>query len=247
MEKDKKYLFIGDIHGDLYAANAAYFYAIENHCVPVFMGDFTDSFERTVREQKDVLRFMKMILRKDAIGLWGNHDMGYRFSNNSQYFCHGFSKTKLKEFKDLYFDIWALPYYKPYLFLPENKVLATHAGLEPEFMGPYGSLEKVLNEISGNPIKWGYDCFPYFVVGRASMGSYKVGGITWARPGEKTGPVPDVTQVCGHTPVSHVHFDVNSDTWYIDTIGDTYELLEYNETKNKFTIIEKNQWTYGTI
>jgi len=252
--KSKKYLAIGDVHGDLGFLTRAYYYAKLHKFTPVFLGDFVDSFVRSKREQEAVLMMMLDILTwdKDAYALWGNHDLSYIFPRLHS--CSGFSMSKMQAFLPYYNKLLLQKNFRPFLYLdgPKKDVLLSHAGLEPRHLPGLGTDESKVKS-------WLTSRFadrslairtpnPLLDVGFASGGKQSYGGITWLRAEETNFGFESILQVVGHTPVDEAYFDAENNFYYIDTLASkkpTLALVDLEENApNTVVFIKSNEWMF---
>jgi len=245
MERFKRWVFIGDLHGNFEVATKTAYWALEQKAKPIFMGDLTDSFSKTKKAQLYCIQFIRNMFDAGAICLWGNHDLSY--INPGAFCCSGYSKAKDAYFKEAYSDLLRHESFTPFYYIADHNVLITHAGFDPslipehylEDIHPSEILAKAFTEDNAIALT---THTKFTNVGRYS-GGYGVGGITWARPQERTGPLPqDIIQVAGHTPQKTCNFNSNDNTWYIDSLeyGDR-SILMLDEHGN-FEVIEEQRW-----
>lgn len=244
MEKFKKWVFIGDLHGNFEVATKTAYWAITQKIRPIFIGDLTDSFTKTKKAQLFCIHFIKNMLDAGAICLWGNHDLSY--INPDAFACSGYTRTKDEYFKGAYASLVRHENFKPFFYIKKHNVLATHAGFDlkvipdhyPDDIDPIEVLETVFQEENGTALT---HTTRYLRPGKHS-GGIGIGGLIWKRPSESSGPLNDIVQVAGHTPQDTCNFNDNDHTWYIDTIeyGDRSILL-LNEN-GEFERIGEEQW-----
>lgn len=244
MERFKKWVFIGDLHGNFEVATKTAYWALNQKARPIFIGDLTDSFSKTKKAQLYCIQFVRNMLDAGAICLWGNHDLSY--INPDAFACSGYTRTKDAYFKEAYSDLLRHENFTPFYYIPEHKVLATHAGFDPKLIpdhypddvDPIEVLQKAFKEENSTMLM---QSTRYLRVGKFS-GGMGIGGLIWKRPTESSGPLGDIVQVAGHTPHETCIFNEVDHTWYIDTIeyGDRSILML--DENGEFEIIEEQQW-----
>jgi hypothetical protein len=207
----------------------------------VFLGDYTDAFDKTNKEIRDnlndVLRFKKLY-PKNVILLWGNHEMFYLLDSPWNY--HGYNYDCSGNRPVMHFDLHEL-FNKNFdmfqLAFQYDNYLWTHAGVHK---GWYKIFEKEFEELDKNlrenlDIHYEYanladklnkafihrlKCL--FHVGRLRGGTAKVGGPLWLdkRLGFKK-PLTGYHQIVGHTATNDIQkYKINDDTSiiYIDVL-----------------------------
>lgn len=218
--KSQRYVLIGDGHGNHEIIHQAVSWAHTKRAQVVLLGDLTDSVDRTMRDQ---LRLLHLVLREldyGVICLWGNHDLSYLFPKRFR--CSGYSGNKRDHFIRLYRKLWIHENFRPFLWLKDECILVTHAGLAPglvpEEQRPVSYLKSYAPaDLITHPAL----LYP----GRESEGLQSIGGITWLRKEESSLPLPGITQIVGHTPHENAHYDKKRDTWYIDTLDASRDIL----------------------
>lgn len=224
-----KYLFIGDIHGDLKLVK----FLLKNFSqyILCFIGDILDGIHDTYSD----IECLKLILKSDSILLRGNHEEGYLYTSQR---CTGFNPITyllFQEVKDEY-----LNKSKYFLYIKEHNVLVTHAGLTKtlwdEFNFNTNNLEQILNEWSLNP-----NMSPIHWIGSCRGGYSKTGGILWCDYNYEFKPVSCIKQVFGHTSWLKDK-DSNGirridDNYNIDCLLRQYSLLEFDLKSGVFSEI----------
>ena len=218
--KDQRYVLIGDGHGNHETIHQAVSWAHTKGAQVVLLGDLTDSADRTTRDQLRLLHLALRELDYGAICLWGNHDLSYLFPKRFR--CSGYSSNKRDHFIRLYRKLWSHENFRPFLWLEDECILVTHAGLAPDlvpeeqhpvsYLKRYESADMITHPALLHP-------------GRESGGSQPIGGITWLRKEESGSSLPGITQIVGHTPHENVHYDEKRDTWYVDTLDASRAIL----------------------
>ena len=211
-----KYLIVGDIHGHFEVLERAINYASKHGYEFIQVGDLTDSFTRTNKDQQKCLELARDASQDDdKTFLLGNHDLSYMFPE--YYACSGFTRNRHGLFIDTYHEIefdHAISF---------SDVLVTHAGISRGHLDYLFNVEGI--EDTGDDID---SVLSYineaiengdhiFKAGWASGGPLEYGGIFWGRP-IKFEPIGDITQVFGHTKQREVHVDHEKQYYNIDTI-----------------------------
>jgi len=244
MEKNSKYVIIGDGHGEFNTVSQATYWAFSEGATPIFLGDLSDSFTKSKREQLRLIYLVLGALEMGAGCLWGNHDLSYLFPKH--YICSGYTKTKEDYFKKAYKKLWSHKNFKPYIFLKEMNILITHAGLSPKWVGvnkdPIEFLEEEFSD--KNSVFFGKKILK---AGRSSGGHLPFGGITWLREKECSDPLQNnILQIIGHTSIDTCTFFPKRNLWNVDSLvfGDK-SILFIDTDKKEIEKIEVNR--YSTI
>jgi len=179
-----KYLIIGDLHGQYEIVDKAASKAEENNYGLVFVGDYLDSFNRTVEDQiRTLTTVLDLIESKKAIGLFGNHEMSYLDERKR---CSGYNAATQAHI--IHLESRMNDALISYIEL--EGFLITHAGVSDTFLKGWGaSLEDYL-------AKGAYD-----QVGAARGGwpGRAIGGLRWCDFNSEFTPIEGVKQVFGHT------------------------------------------------
>ncbi len=221
---------IGDIHGkDVWEKliNEGSF------DICVFVGDYVDAFrlsdEVIIKNAEKLFKWVSEDPEKRKL-IIGNHDLQYIY-DNLKYRCTGYRASMTFSLYSLfkeYSALFSVAYqYQNYLF--------THAGVSR------GYFEWLRKELEESNKSWFLDSWKnnladclnnlqeshlqemLHVIGYTSGGSYKYGGITWARPNEWAEPFLPLHQVVGHTAIDKI---------------DTRYFVNENEEKYSYTIID---------
>jgi len=117
-----KYIFVGDIHGKVELVERA----LEQDGHKIFMGDFQDSFDRSVKDHEKCYQLgLAAIDAGEADILIGNHELSYLIP---KHYCSGHQQDRKEMFDQFKDQINAK--FKSFILLPDN-FLITHAGLHP--------------------------------------------------------------------------------------------------------------------
>lgn len=192
-----KWLVVGDLHGQHEIAQAA----LDTDYPVVFIGDYLDSFKRSVDDQIITLRLVLNAVRRDkAVALRGNHELSYWLPNAQ---CSGYKAATQLHFNDLVKDFEMLT--RDYVWV--EGFLISHAGVSQHILDLYDlSLEEYLHR--GR----------FGDVGYSRGGLSPVGGLYWCDWRYDFEPVPDVKQIVGHTRGALIR--ENDGNYCIDVLED---------------------------
>jgi hypothetical protein len=231
-----KTITIGDIHGRdcwkkiIFGGDSEFQNWCENptdlgYDKIIFIGDYVDSFNITgpniLLNLKDILKF-KVAAPDKVVLLFGNHD--WQYITNQRY--TGFAFEMAFDYKTLFFEnlhLFDLAYYQK---VGDRDVIWTHAGITnrwlKEFFETYKEkLEKfdmIMNGENINNPEFIVDCLNFALqtlcqnlsdVGYESGGNHPTGGPIWVRIGPLyKDPLPNITQIVGHTHMKDIiHFE----------------------------------------
>jgi len=243
-----KLLVIGDLHGNRNWKNLVKEY---KHDFVVFVGDYTDSYKTTIKEDMDNL--MEIIEYKKAnkgsvVLLLGNHDLQYVTKYNSYHIC---TRELDRAFPNLY------PIYKENIHLFQlawqvGNTLFTHAGVHKEWLDNYKKLKGVdaidnyADSFNNDYVNWLKRCTAehqsqsqrkpnVFYVGRSrTNGSFDclVGGPVWfdnRHVYDFNGLPENLNQVAGHNRTTSGQVEVyttstgSSTYWCTDCLSSNPE------------------------
>jgi len=216
-----KIAVIPDVHNKIRAVDRIL--ASDSFDQVIFLGDIWDDFHDTPDDATDVARWVKGLVRDKRITfLWGNHDISYGFRNRA-ILCsgYGFGKDcaiwKILDERD--FSLWKF-------FWHAQGFLFSHAGLHPRFLPPLWKEKDIttknlkeylshesskclieLNQDSG--FHW------FFIAGDARRHTpvgIPVGGLLWCDARTEFEPVPNLSQVFGHTAFKEYPTIISGDT-----------------------------------
>lgn len=249
-----KTLYVGDLHGDLQAFDAACsLFQEEKYDKIVFMGDYVDSLTKNDLDilylMDELIEFKKENYEKTTL-LLGNHEMHYYFTDN-WWKCPGFRTTISFRLRDLFEKHRVM--FK--VAEANGSFLATHAGINERWWirysdrlmyladtlgvtDPMKEIDIILNALLLMKDSWILGTRSPFR--GASPQSYP--GPFWMDRSEvkKLVPIPRYTQIVGHSPVKEITKDVihmsNSSTGiikafnfiYVDCLGEKQEFFTLN-------------------
>lgn len=191
-----KWLVIGDLHGRYEVAEAA----LKEGFPTIFVGDYVDSYTRSIEDQLKTLDVVITAVREDkAIALMGNHERSYLFPGER---CSGYKPAlamHLVHMKDVLLKE-LLPYTR------QEGFLITHAGVNLHVLERMNmTLEEYLEAGEFNHI------------GYARGGNAPLGGLYWNDFRYEFVPIPGVQQIFGHTRGYDIRsFDQKN--WCIDML-----------------------------
>lgn len=208
-----KYVFVGDIHGKYELIETA----LQKEGKKIFVGDFIDSFYRTLEDHKKCFDLVLDAIDKDeAIAIFGNHELSYIYPNHK---CSGFTKERARLMA--HYKERLLKNFKPFILLEDN-FLVSHAGLDRRLWDAnhlsFDSLEETLNNW------WPNLTSPMHQIGKVRGGISDVGGMFWNDFNFEFVPIPDLVQVFGHTAGTSIRKNENS--FCIDCLDKQTAFLE---------------------
>jgi len=179
-----KYLMVGDLHGKEEIVQSVLSDKWDEYH-KVFVGDYVDSFDRSIKEQISIVRTLLSAVhtRKDVTALIGNHELSYLRQGME---CSG-RRSKTKYYMaHLSKDV--LAFFKTHIWLDED-TLVTHAGATVDLFPDKEDLNKALEE----------DDTRLYNIGRWRGGSNTYGGIFWCDFWGEFKNLPELTQIVGHS------------------------------------------------
>lgn len=194
-----KYIFIGDVHGQVEIVEKA----LAMQGKKIFVGDFMDSYDRS---EKDMGRCLELVC--DAIedgnteSIFGNHELSYL---NRKHRCSGYSSKNHFVFRE--FSVRVEKLFKSHIFLAPN-ILITHAGLTRQIWEDY---KLTLENLDDKLTEWWSDnTSPVHQIGRVRSGPDSIGGTFWCDFLHEFMPIPGLIQICGHTNGKNIRRIENS-------------------------------------
>ncbi len=251
-----KTLVIPDIHQNIETVTRIL--RVESFDEVVFLGDWVDSHLEppAVGSFRDTCEYLRHLLtehprRNCFVFILGNHDLQYIHLNNkpsttsvvaeTAYYCSGFSKSKAREWRRVFFDKGL----KDPLFLEKFRLCHmsqgwtfSHAGIMDAHL-PHNSDASSFVHIHArdawNNFRQLTHPKNYLLsdVGHYRGGSARLGGLLWLdwnREFEASGLVGK--QIVGHTTLLEPAFkgEGGTESWNVDT-GTHYAMVEDGELK----------------
>lgn len=195
-----KTLVVGDLHGQLELVLRAF----KTPYPVIFLGDYVDSFNRSVTDQIETLRLVLDGVRDGRCrALRGNHEMSYI---DNRYRCSGYNTAT-----QIHMDHFSrgadpnLDVLEDYIFC--EGFLLSHAGVSQELLDYHNiTLDEYL--ASGDFDGAGY----------ARGGTRPVGGLRWCDWRFEFAAIADQPQIVGHTRGREIRQNGNS--YCIDVLED---------------------------
>ena len=189
-----KTLVVGDLHGQIEIAKAA----IKKDMPVIFMGDYLDSYVRSVTDQVSTLRYvLDAVEAGQARALIGNHEHSYITKGMR---CSGWDGAT--ELHVTHLDLSPLEDY-----IWAEGFLLSHAGVSNRLLKYMDiSLEDYLAEEN------------FYQIGRYRGGRDPVGGLFWCDWNQEFEEVPGIPQIVGHTRGHEIRQKGNS--YCVDCLED---------------------------
>jgi hypothetical protein len=176
----KPTVVIGDIHGRREIVKEA----LASDRKVVFVGDFLDSYDRSIDDQinglMDALTAARMHPHKVQL-IMGNHERSYLYADEV---CSGFNGATYAHVLHLHKLMDGL--MRPYVW--SDGFLISHAGVSDALLG---NLNRDLNEYLREE--------NYTQVGKSRGGLSQCGGLYWCDWFDEFHPIEGTPQVVGHT------------------------------------------------
>jgi len=209
-----KHVFVGDIHGKVEEVEKA----LAKDGLKIFVGDFIDSFTRSVADHEACLELALTASEKgEAKLIYGNHELSYLMPRHR---CSGWKQEHMELM--LQFSERIDKQFIPHLFITPQ-FLVTHAGLTNQIWKRFNlggdDVEARLNEWwtrKNSPLHW---------IGHYRGGPNEVGGTFWCDWNVEFEPVPGLTQVFGHTAGKGIRCQFES-SYCIDCLDNEHSFLE---------------------
>ena len=187
-------LIIPDLHHR--TANADHWLDSVGHDRVVFLGDFFDAYDDTVEDATRTAQWLRRQMERDnAVFLFGNHDLPYRFGGDERVECPGFSPAK----SDAINLVLESEHWNRFcLAHAEQGWLLSHAGFHPAWMKD-ATEEAVLarcDEAMELAQQGRID--PILGMGELPRGIQKYGGPLWM-DWSTFMPIAGIKQIVGHT------------------------------------------------
>lgn len=210
-----RHIFIGDIHGKSEIVEEA----LSKEGKKIFVGDFIDSFDRSIKDHRKCFELVLAAIKTgEAESIFGNHELSYLMT---QHRCSG--HTSARRYLMQEFELEIRKHFKPYILLRKD-FLVSHAGLTKQIWDRNSlSLETLPQALA----EWWPDPrSPMHQIGQCRGGSDPTGGLFWCDFNQEFEPVPELTQVFGHTAKGGAGIRREGDSYCIDCLERSKEFLE---------------------
>lgn len=172
-----KTIIVGDLHGRIEIAEQL----LKEDCNIVFIGDYLDSFDRSIEDQLKLLSLIRTNVQESngrIKALLGNHELSYiePSMRASGYNYDTAATLRANDFE----------YFLNYVWVDD--FLISHAGVS-------GALLKNKECTLDNYLK----DEDFLQIGRRRGGRDEVGGLFWCDWFSEFDPLPDTPQVVGHS------------------------------------------------
>lgn len=212
-------LICGDLHGKIEVAKEL---LEEKNKQIIFVGDYLDSFDRSIADQIDLL---DMILdavktRSEVTALMGNHELSYLVDSMR---ASGWKSSTQAHVLSRKVD---MQNYLEYM-TEAHGYLITHAGVSASWLDNWDKSTSIEDFVFSQPNR------KLWEIGYSRGGTAKCGGPLWCDYYEEFQPIEGVKQIFGHT--ARREFGDREDiTWRdsnynIDCLDRVYEILELNK------------------
>jgi hypothetical protein len=210
----------------------------------IFGGDFFDQFHDTPFDNAQTARWLKRTIEKYKVEIcMSNHDIAYRYPNNRDLVCSGFSEEKSKAINEvLTREDWDL--FVPYIV--EQDFLISHAGVS-SWLYQYicsvhsvektNSLEAVEATLAHEIAEAEYMCehgtsHAFYWVSSFRGGMSRIPGLNWCDFREFI-PIKNVNQIFFHTPVRAPALKTMAESgaigvWFANNEFSNNDLVSYN-------------------
>jgi len=207
-----KTLVIGDLHGQYEIAQKA----VDTGMPLVFVGDYLDSFYRSVEDQIRTLRVaMDAMVTGQAIAIAGNHEISYMKANKR---CGGYNPITQRYVNHINMETL-------YDWHRVEGFLISHAGVSDRHLQ---SVNLTLDDYLYNGQEY------YDSAGITRGGRHAVGGLRWCHYPSEFEPVKGVSQIFGHTRQRYGLIAEKDNNWCIDVLEDgEAKVLEIENGKAK--------------
>lgn len=183
-----KYRFVGDIHGKVDVVKRA----LDYDGRVVFVGDFIDSYDKTVTEHDECFRLVIEAIRSGkAKACYGNHELSYLMPDPHR--CSGYEYHRSVLMRKYESDIGEL--FDSFIIIGDT--LISHAGLTNQMWQEF-SLTKE-NFVDRLNEWWADPKSPMHYIGRYRGGRAPYGGLFWCDFTVEFQSIEGLKQIFGHT------------------------------------------------
>ena len=202
-KSDQPTIVVGDLHGAVEIIDAV----LDLNQRTIFIGDYIDSYDRTVEEQFTTLtKVLDAVKSGKAIALRGNHEMSYL---HQEMMCSGHS-GKMDALLSSDFDGSTVRKALEELLLPYHFAegfLISHAGVSQKLLNlNKTTLSQYLKDSLFSDIGW------------SRGGRSPVGGLYWCDWDCDFKPVPYQPQIVGHSRRPGNVIEIKDNSYCIDVL-----------------------------
>ncbi len=223
---------IGDLHGNLpFLRRVLELYPDQTK---IFVGDFVDSRSFSRDEELECLEtVLSLVEAGKARALFGNHELSYL---EPAMRCSGYEGSFDQRLNPLKPRMRQL--LEHFFWLPDQRILITHAGLSFTIWQECGFTEENLPGKLGEWSLLPVQETPAGWIGMPRGGIDRVGGIYWCDWYSEFQPIPGIIQVLGHTSALSVQEQSLASeqgirqrgvNYNIDCLSRLWEILELGE------------------
>jgi hypothetical protein len=197
----------------------------------VFQCDFFDSFHEPWEDMLDMAHWYAENCQNEKYAFsMGNHDMHYAHPLEAA-ICAGFQDAKMHAIRGI---VKRAHWERMRLHHWVDGYLVTHAGWHAHHLHPMLGFERqaltALEDRALHQLRNEFKVTALVQAGRARGGSAVFGGVTWLDWEDEFQPVPELSQIVGHTPADEVREnhrpELNSFNYCIDTNLNHVALVE---------------------
>ena len=210
MLKHDDTIVVGDLHGQVEIAEKI-LTKTEGHYNVIFLGDYLDSYNRSVEDQIECLKIVLDAVENQGnrvVALAGNHERSYLYAER----CSGWNS--ITQFHVNHLKRKCDMFLREYFWMADD-LLITHAGVSVDYVPPY-----VKNLTLREKVQKFLNSDDRFAVGRTRGGMEEVGGIYWCDYNFEFLPVPGLRQIFGHTRGNSIR--EKDGNYCIDCLEDSY-------------------------
>jgi hypothetical protein len=210
-------LVCGDLHGKIEIARDL---LQEKGPRIIFIGDYLDSFDRTIEDQQELLEMVldAVEINENVSALMGNHELSYlepdkyKASGYKWVLANNLETAGLLSKIKTNLDLW----------IEEDGFLFSHAGMSLDWI-PEFKRENPREYLEGASLK------EIYRIGHSRGGFYPCGGLLWCDYNDEFKPVPGIKQVFGHTAYTQTTSGIRTyddENYCIDCLDRVTVILE---------------------
>lgn len=206
-------LIVGDLHGRVEVMSKA----VDTGYNIVFMGDYLDSFDRSIPDQVTILMDVLGLVQKDPdryVALLGNHELSYLDSSMK---ASGYKSSTAYHLIHIKKDMYR--YLKPFCY--SHGFLISHAGVSQRLLD---YLDVTLEEY--------LDRRDFYDIGHYRGGISEIGGLYWCDWYAEFEEVEGQPQIVGHSG----YRDIAGGQMGVLKKGESYN-VDCQDTSNEFLLL----------